>query len=225
MVYRTGLLVIALFFLVAPLWGQETDSGQPTSEDIRQYEERLREMVSRFEEARELLRRQIDENQALRRENAELRQRVENLQEERQQLAEMSEDERVAALQERLQDSRRLNDALIRKLKATVDDNNRLEARLKKAEGEQLAVQDEFLDILAYREEQRLFQVGAGFSPEGYMNGLFLVNIPQTSLGLFAETNYRFREKDWAYSVGVQFRFGRLTELIELFNPPGEGQR
>ncbi|MFP4535225.1 MAG: hypothetical protein ACLFNP_05850 [Spirochaetaceae bacterium] len=225
MVYRTGLLLLALFLLITPLWGQESDNGQPTSEDIRQYEERLREMVGRFEEARELLRRQIDENQALRRENAELRRRMENLQEEREQLAEMSEDERVAVLRERLRNSRRLNDALIRKLKATVDDNERLEARLKKAEGEQLAVQDEFLDILELREEQSLFHVGTGFSPEGYMNGLVLLNIPRTSLGLFAETNYRFREKDWAYSVGVQFRFGRLTEILELVNPSGAAQR
>lgn len=220
MVYRTSLLLIVLFFLIAPLWGQESDSDQPSSEEIRQYEERLREMVGRFEEARDLLRRQIDENQALRRENAELRQRVESLQQERQQLAEMTEDERVAALQARLRESNRLNNALIRKLKNTINDNQRLEARLKKAEGEQLAVRDEFLDILDLREEQKLFQVGAGFSPEGYMNGLFLVNIPETSLGLFAETNYRFREKDWAYSVGVQFRFGRLTEILSLFGPP-----
>jgi hypothetical protein len=224
MVHRTGLLVIAFILLVAPLWGQETDSDQPASEELRKYEERLRHMVGRFEEARDLLRRQIDENQALRRENSELHRQVENLQEERRRIAEMSEDERVAALQEQLDHSRRLNSALIQKLKVAINDNDRLEARLKKAQGEQLAVRDEFLDILEFREEQKLFQVGAGFSPEGYMNGLFLVNIPQTSLGLFAETNYRFREKDWAYSVGVQFRFGRLTEILEIFGPP-ETQR
>ena len=214
MVHRTAaLILLALFLISSPLFGQE-------SEEIRQYEERLREMVNRFEEARELLRREIAENQALRRENSELRQRLESVREERNQLESMSGDERIAELQANLRESRDLNDALIRKLKHTVAEGRRLEARLKKAEQQRGLVQDDFLDLLEHREEQKLVQVGTGFSPSGYMNGLFMVNIPDSPIGLFAETNYRFREKDWSYSVGVQFRFLNWTDLLGVFADP-----
>jgi sugar-specific transcriptional regulator TrmB len=224
MVNRIGLPLVAILLLLSlpPTWSQPSDSGQPASEEIRQYQERLRDMVRRFEEARELLRRQIDENQALRRENAELRQQLQDIREEREELEEMSEDERVATLRGRLREERELKEALIRKLKASLQENDRLQARLKKAEGAQFTVQDDFIDILEFREEQRLFQLGSGFSPSGYMNGIFLVNIPQTPLGLFAETNYHFREKDWDYSVGVQFRFGRFTEVLRFLTPEEE---
>lgn len=218
MFFRFGLPLVALFLVtsLSPAWSQVSDTRQSTSEEIREYEERLRDMVNRFEEARDLLRRQVDENQALRRENAELRHRLQELREERNQLEEMTANERVATLQSRLREERELKEALIRKLKASIWANERLEARLKKAEGTQFVVQDDFIDILEYREEQKLFQVGSGFSPSGYMNGLFMVNIPETPLGLFAETNYHFREKDWDYSVGVQFRFGRFTEILRF---------
>lgn len=221
---RIGILPVALLLLLtlAPVWSQTQDTRQPRAEEIREYEERLRDMVNRFEEARELLRRQIDENRALRRENAELRQQLESLREERNQLEEMTEDERIEMLRANLREERELRNALIRKLKSAVDENDRLEARLKKAEGSHLAAQDDFIEILEFREEQKLFQAGTGFSPSGYMNGLFLVNIPETPLGLFAETNYHFREKEWNYSVGVQFRFGQFTEILRFLAPEEE---
>ena len=221
---RIGLPAVALLLLLslAPLWSQNPDTRQPRAEEIRAYEERLREMVNRFEEARELLLRQIDENRALRRENAELRHRLEAIRVERNQLEEMTENERLRMLRANLREERELRDALIRKLKSAVDENDRLHSRLKKAEGEELAIRDDFIEILELREEQKLFQAGTGFSPSGYMNGLFLVNIPETPLGLFGETNYHFREREWNYSVGVQFRFGRFTEILRFFAPEEE---
>lgn len=226
MVRRTLLLLLfisSLPFFLAAQEGESDAPGEPRgveeSEAIRQYEERLRGMVNRFEQTRELLRRQIEENEALERENAELQEQLSTIRQERDRLEGMSDDQRVAVLQQELTELRALNDSLIEKLKGTVEENRRLTALLKKAEAEGRTVQDEFLGLLELREEQKLFQVGAGFSPNGYMNGLFLVNIPESPLGLFAETNYRFREKDWSYSVGVQFRFGALTDLIDLFSP------
>ncbi|MFW5811760.1 MAG: hypothetical protein ACOCWS_02160 [Alkalispirochaetaceae bacterium] len=225
MVRRTAL-VLTLLLLPALGFAQTGESEEPSpsapveeSEAIRQYEQRLRSMVNRFEQTRELLRQQIEENEALRRENSDLAQQLDAVSRQRDQIEGMSDDERVAALQGEVRELQLLNDSLTEKLKGRVEENRRLTARLKKAEAEQLEAQDEIVELVDLREEQKLLQVGAGFSPNGYMNGLFLVNIPETPLGLFAETNYRFREKEWSYSVGVQFRFAALTNLINLFSP------
>lgn len=217
MVYRTALLLtLFLLFLVTPAWSQ--DQGRTISEEeIRQYEARLREMVNRFEEARELLREEIAENEALREENAELQRELRQIREERERLEGMSDDQRIAELRREVDSAERLNDALVRKLKATLAEGDRLEALLKKAQADREAVRDDLLTRLDLREEQKLFQIGTGFSPQGYINGLVLFNIPRTALGLFGETNYRFREREWSYSVGVQLRFGSLTGLLGLF--------
>mgnify|MGYP006288931275 CR=1 FL=1 len=220
MVYRTALLLPLLLLLIAvPLLSQDAGSSGATSEQIRQYEERLRDMVNRFEETRELLRQQIDQNETLQRENAELRQQLETVREERNELEGMSADERVASLESQLRRAEQLNDALIRKLKGSIEQNTRLQERLKKSRSEREAVRDDFLDLVELREEQKLFQIGTGFSPQGYINGIALLNIPEAPLGLFVESNYRFREKKWAYAVGVQLRFGRWSQLLSLFGP------
>ena len=194
--------VVFLVLLIACL-------GTPAfTQDIpEEYQDRIRDLVERFEEARRLLREQIQRNSQL------------YSQEEVDTLTADLEAQLAHAL-ERTAAIEREYKALLDAFKAAEEESLRYKEELEKTRedlGLELATMQA---VLRSAELEDMLQIGPTFSTEGSLGVLGVLNLPGTNLGFVTQFDYVLREREMRTLFGVTFSFleqGALVEWWERF--------
>lgn len=193
--------VVILVLLLA------TGVGGFAQELPAEYENRVRDLVERFEEARRLLREQIQLN-------AELYTQDEI-------------DAAIAGLEERVAEAEARTALIEQEYKALLE-------AFKYAEMESLRYKEELAQtreelgreietmraVLRSAELEDMIQIGPSFSTAGSIGALGLFNLPGTNLSIASQIDYVLREREARWLFGVTFSFieqGTLVESWERF--------
>jgi len=195
---RIMTLLVLLIVLVSGVCAQDLPP---------EYEDRVRDLVERFEEARRLLREQIQLN-------AEL-----YTQEEIDAVVADLE-ERLAQAEARTALIEREYKALLDAFKATEQESLRYKEELAQTRADLGAEIDTLNAVMNTAELEDMIQVGPTFSTEGSLGVVGLVNLPGTNLSLLSQLDYALRERDARTIFGVTFSFveqGTLVESWERF--------
>lgn len=196
-----GRIAILLVLMVAVGFGVSAQDLPP------EYEERVRDLVERFEEARRLLREQIQLNADL------------YTQEEVDALVADLE-ERLAAAAARTALIEQEYKALMDAFKAAEAESLRFKEELARTRSDLGAEIETLTAVLDTSELEDMIQIGPTFSTAGSLGVVGLVNLPGTNLSLFSQLDYVLRERDARTIFGVTFSFieqGTLVESWERF--------
>ena len=178
------------------------------AQDIpEEYQERIRDLVERFEEARRLLREQIQRNSELYTQE-EIDAAIADLEDQ------LAQAEARAALIEREYKT------LLEAVKNAEAESLRYKEELAKTR-EDLGLEIETMQaVLRSAELEDILQIGPTFSTEGSLGVLGVLNLPGTNMGLVTQVDYVLREREARTSFGVTFSFleqGALVEWWERF--------
>jgi hypothetical protein len=196
--------LISLGILVASVSGLH---AQEEIEIPEQYQDRIRDLVERFEEARRLLREQIQLNADL-------------YTQEEIDAAIARLEEAAAAAEERARLIEAEYKALFEAFKAAEADSLRYKEELAKTRAELTQEVETLQAVLRTTEVEDMIQVGPTFSASGSLGVLGLLNLPGTNLSIVAQTDYILREREARAIFGVTFSFveqGTLVERWERF--------
>lgn len=198
-----GRIVILLVLLVAVGLGVSAQDLDLPPE----YEERVRDLVERFEEARRLLREQIQLNADL-------------YSQEEIDAATAELEERLARAEERTALIEQEYKALLDAFKAAEAESLRYKEELARTRSE-LETEIQTLNaVLDTSELEDMIQIGPTFSTAGSLGVVGLVNLPGTNLSLLSQLDYVLREREARTIFGVTFSFveqGTLVESWERF--------
>ena len=183
--------------------------GTPVSaQDIpEEYQERIRDLVERFEEARRLLREQIQRNADLYTQE-EIDAAIADLEERLAQA-----DARTALLEREYK-------ALFEVFKSAEEESLRYKEELAKAREDFAAEIATMQAVLRSAELEDIVQIGPTFSTTGSLGALGVLNLPGTNLGLVTQVDYVLREREARFLFGVTFSFleqGAIVEWWERF--------
>ncbi len=192
-IVRVGTLLVLVLVATSFAGAQEIPA---------EYEERIRDLVERFEEARRLLREQIQINADL--------------------YSQAEVDALIADLDARVEDAEARALVVEREYKALLGAFKYAEeeARLAKAElvrtREELQLEVATMEtVLNATEVENMFQIGPTFSLDGSLGVLGLFNLPGTNVSLVSQLDYVLREREARTIFGVTFSFVEQGTLVE----------
>ena len=162
-----------------------------------EFEQTLRELVERFELTRDLLREQIELNARLFTQ-AEVDALVATIYEENRALRAELKRLRAIAKHEAQRAERFKREAMKFRL-ASVDRSQQLEATLN-------AIEDE-----------RLLQLGTVFYPRGSLGVFGLINLPDSSVGLYSQFDYHVQTQQTAFGFGFSFALLPQSSLVAFW--------
>ncbi len=209
------LSVLLLFLPVfSPQAQQATGPGQPAvppafsiGEIPEEYQSRIRDLVERYEQARILLREQIQRNTEL--------------------YTQEEIDAATADLEAELAQVRMDNEALRREYKSMAvhaknyrDETLQYKEHLVKTQFELENEIETLGSVIDSIEEETLLQVGTTFSPSGQIGAIGLLNLPGTAVSLVTEGIYDVRDKEFFASFGVAFGLFPPAEPRRRFPAP-----
>lgn len=194
--YKPVRKVVILFLLSVTVFGV-------TAQDIpEEYESQIRELVERFEEARRLLREQIQLNAELYTQD-EIDAAVASLE---QQLFEA--EIRLALIEGEYK-------ALLDAFKAAEEESLRYKDELARTRTELGQEIETLTAVLQTSELENMIQIGPTFSTAGSLGLVGLFNLPGTNLSLLSQVDYVLREQEARTIFGVTFSFVEQGTLIE----------
>lgn len=198
------LTVIALLAVMsAPAVAQTPELVISETEEIPEdYEAAVLDLVERYEDMRQRLRREIERNSELYTQ-AELDAAVAEVQGDL--------DEALAEL-EAVEDEHK---ALRRAVIEAREDSLSYKAAMAKSRTDLRQEIATLQAVLDGTEEESLLQVGATFSPAGTLGAVGILNLPQTNVSLLAGTNYLLRDQEFNAVFGVTLSFLPQQTLVE----------
>ena len=197
-----GLLVPGLVVSQDSASTFESQLGEIPAE----YEEIIIDLVERYEEARQLLREEIERNRNL-----------------------FTAEEVAVAVAETEAELNAELTALRGQIEELEASYKALRTRLKNAEEEARAYKDALAkttadsreeiallsDTLTGIEEESILQLGATFSPAGTLGALGIINLPDTNVSLLGGASYRLREQTVEAMFGVTLSFLPQQGLVQ----------
>lgn len=220
-VSRVFMVAVILLSAVSLAPAQDSDGAASDEDAYLEYEEAIRDLVERYEETRELLRREIERNADL------------YTQEELDDAVTAVEGSLGAELTEARTRLEELEDAvkgLRVSLKNAQDEARGFKADLAKTVADSDQEVAGLESTLAAIEEESLIQVGATFSPAGSLGAIGILNLPDTNVSLLAGADYALRDRAVSARFGVTLSFLPQQQIItgwnratSIFRRPGNG--